>query len=436
MHFDTPFQRIGTVGFWLGSDDLGRDTMSRVFYGTRASLEVGLLSVALAVVVGVPLGLVSGWWRTLDAFVARLTDLLLAFPFLILAVGLAAIRGASLTNAALALGIAQVPTMIRVVRAETLRWRGRRLRRRRPGRWTRAARWILFRHILPNAASAVIVQATVIMPVAIIGEATLSFLGLGIRPPAPSLGIMLSDAQQYIFRAPSAAVIPGVDDRRDLPRLQLLRGRPARRPRPDHLEPLMPTTSGAFAFSSAPPAPLTRPDLRGTFGMVATTHWVASATGQAVLERGGNAFDAAVAAAFVLHLVEPHLNGPGGDLSALVSVAGDAGAAGPRRPGPGAGRGDASSTTAPRASTWCPARGASRPPCPARSTPGCCCCATTGRSSWPTSGRTSWATPSTATPSSSGSRRPSRRCASCSSGTGRPRRTSGSSTARRGRRAR
>ena len=209
VHFDTPFQRIGTVGFWLGSDDLGRDTMSRVIYGTRASLEVGLLSVALAVVLGVPLGLVSGWWRTLDAFVARLTDLLLAFPFLILAVGLAAIRGPSLTNAALALGIAQVPTMIRVVRAETLRWRS--------ADFVASARamdassgWILFRHILPNAASAVIVQATVIMPVAIIGEATLSFLGLGIRPPAPSLGIMLSDAQQYIFRAPSAAVIPGV----------------------------------------------------------------------------------------------------------------------------------------------------------------------------------------------------------------------------------
>ena len=138
VHFDTPFQRIGTVGFWLGSDDLGRDTMSRVIYGTRASLEVGLLSVALAVVLGVPLGLVSGWWRTLDAFVARLTDLLLAFPFLILAVGLAAIRGPSLTNAALALGIAQVPTMIRVVRAETCAGAAP-TSSRRPGPWTRAA---------------------------------------------------------------------------------------------------------------------------------------------------------------------------------------------------------------------------------------------------------------------------------------------------------
>ena len=209
VHFDTPFQRVGTEGFWLGTDDLGRDIMSRTFYGTRASLEVGLLSVALAIVIGVPLGLVSGYWRTLDAFVSRLTDLLLAFPFLIVAVGLAAINGASLTNAAIALGIAQVPTMIRVIRAETLRWKESDFIRSARAFDAGSVR-VLGQHILPNAASAIIVQATVIMPVAIIGEATLSFLGLGITPPDPSLGIMLSDAQQYIFRSPAAAIIPGV----------------------------------------------------------------------------------------------------------------------------------------------------------------------------------------------------------------------------------
>ncbi len=209
VHFATPFQRVGTEGFWLGTDDLGRDVLSRVFYGTRASLQVGLLSVALAIVLGTPLGLVSGYWNWLDSVVSRLTDLMLAFPFLIIAVGLAAINGASLTNAAIALGIAQIPTRIRVVRAETLRWR--------ESDFINAARAldasdvrIMGQHILPNTASAIIVQATVIMPVAIIGEATLSFLGLGIVPPAPSLGIMLSDAQQYIFRSPAAAVIPGV----------------------------------------------------------------------------------------------------------------------------------------------------------------------------------------------------------------------------------
>lgn len=209
VHFETPFQLPRTVGFPLGTDDLGRDILSRILHGARASLQVGLLAVALAVLVGTPLGLAAGWWRPADVVVSRLTDLTLAFPFLIIAVGLAAIQGASLTGAAIALGVAQVPTMIRVVRAETLRLREHE--------FVLAARTmdasgprILLTHVLPNAASSVIVQATVIMPVAVIGEALLSFLGLGIQPPDPSLGIMLSDAQQYIFRAPYAAVFPGV----------------------------------------------------------------------------------------------------------------------------------------------------------------------------------------------------------------------------------
>jgi peptide/nickel transport system permease protein len=209
VHFETPFQLPRTIGFPLGTDDLGRDILSRILYGTRASLQVGALAVALAIVVGTPLGLLAGYWRWLDALVSRLTDLLLAFPFLIVAVGLAAINGASLANAAIALGLAQVPTMIRVVRAETLRLKGHE--------FVLAARTmdasgvrILATHVLPNALSSIIVQATVIMPVAVIGEALLSFLGLGIQPPSPSLGIMLSDAQQYIVRAPYAAFFPGL----------------------------------------------------------------------------------------------------------------------------------------------------------------------------------------------------------------------------------
>lgn len=209
VHFDTPFQRPFTEGFPLGTDDLGRDILSRLLFGIQTSLQVGVLSVLLAVVIGTPLGLLAGYSRGFDGVISRLTDVTLAFPFLIIAVGLAAISGPSLGNAAIALGIAQIPTMIRVVRGETLRIKetdfvlGARTMDASPS-------WIMLRHVLPNATSAIIVQATVIMPVAVIGEALLSFLGLGIQPPTPSLGIMLSDAQQYIFRAPSAAIFPGI----------------------------------------------------------------------------------------------------------------------------------------------------------------------------------------------------------------------------------
>ncbi|GAB2966606.1 ABC transporter permease [Amycolatopsis acidiphila] len=209
VHFSTPFQQPGTIGFALGTDDLGRDILSRVLYGTRASLEVGALSVLLAIVVGVPLGLFSGYWRRLDALVSRLADLMLAFPFLILAVGLAAINGGGLTNAAIALGIAQIPTMVRVVRADTLRLKETDFvlaaHTMHAGPWR-----ILGQHVLPNALPVIIVQATVIMPTAVIGEAILSFLGLGIQPPDPSLGIMLSDAQQYLFRTPWPGIFPGI----------------------------------------------------------------------------------------------------------------------------------------------------------------------------------------------------------------------------------
>lgn len=209
VHFDAPFQLPGTVGFALGTDDLGRDVLSRMMYGIRASLMVGIVAVGLAVVVGTPLGLAAGYWRLLDAPVSRLTDVTLAFPFLILAVGLAAINGPSLAGAAISLGIAQVPTMVRVVRAETMRLKESPFVLAATAMDASGPR-ILAQHILPNCLSAIIVQATVIMPAAVLGEAVLSFLGLGIQPPTPSLGIMLSDAQQYLGRAPTAALFPGL----------------------------------------------------------------------------------------------------------------------------------------------------------------------------------------------------------------------------------
>ncbi len=207
--FAHPLAPPGGPGHLFGTDDLGRDVLSRIMLGMRASLLVALLAVVTALVVGVPLGLAAGYFRAVDAVISRLTDLLLAFPFLILAVGLAAIRGASLANAAVAIGIAQIPGLIRIVRSETLRLKGLD--------FVAAAivdgasdLWVLGRHVLPNATSVVLVQATVALPAAILGEAVLSFLGLGIQPPAPSLGTMLAAAQPFASRAPWAAVLPGI----------------------------------------------------------------------------------------------------------------------------------------------------------------------------------------------------------------------------------
>ncbi|HZO35125.1 MAG TPA: ABC transporter permease [Gaiellaceae bacterium] len=194
----------------LGTDELGRDVFSRIVWGSRASIEAGVLATLLALCVAVPIGVVAGYYRGwVDTVIARLTDVLLAFPFLILAVGLAAILGPSLTNATIALGIGAAPGLIRIARGEALALREEDYVRAAVANGASDAR-ILARHVLPNMLSTLIVQATVAIPAAIIGEAVLSFLGLGVQPPTPSWGVMLSDAQSYLSQAPRLAVYPGI----------------------------------------------------------------------------------------------------------------------------------------------------------------------------------------------------------------------------------
>jgi peptide/nickel transport system permease protein len=194
----------------LGTDDLGRDALTRICYGARTSLEAGLLSTALAMVVGVPIGLLSGFYRrVVDPVIMRLVDVVLAFPALVFAVGMAAILGPSLRNVILALGTSQLPAVVRITRGEVLA--------AQETDYVAAAvvdgvtdLGILARYVLPSAADALIVQATVAIPAAVIGESTLSFLGLGVQPPTPSWGVMLTDAQQFLDQAPWLAIWPGV----------------------------------------------------------------------------------------------------------------------------------------------------------------------------------------------------------------------------------
>jgi peptide/nickel transport system permease protein len=195
---------------WFGTDELGRDILARVIYGARASLLAGLISVTIAMSIGVPLGLLAGYrGGFFDALISRITDAMLACPFLILAIALAAFLGSSLGNAMIAIGVSATPVFIRLTRAQAM---GVKVED-----YVEAARsignppWrIALVHVLPNILPALLVQATLSIAAAIIAEAALSFLGLGQRPPAPSWGSMLNAAQRFLTNAPWMAIWPGL----------------------------------------------------------------------------------------------------------------------------------------------------------------------------------------------------------------------------------
>jgi len=195
---------------WFGTDDLGRDILSRIIYGARASLMAGAIAVGIALGIGVPFGLLSGYrGGFIDALISRITDAMLACPFLILAIALAAFLGPSLSNAMIAIGITTTPIFVRLTRAQTINVKVEdyveAARAMGNPRW----RIALF-HILPNIMPALLVQATLSIAAAIIAEASLSFLGLGQQPPAPSWGNMLNAAQRFLTNAPWMALWPGL----------------------------------------------------------------------------------------------------------------------------------------------------------------------------------------------------------------------------------
>jgi len=208
-HFDA-IRRPPSDVYWLGTDEVGRDVLSRLIWGARASLLAGVIPVTIALTLSIPLGLLSGYaggWA--DGVIMRVNDAMLAIPFLIVAIALAAFLGPSLTNAMIAIGIAALPIFLRlsrgtvlVIKTEDFIEAARALGCSR--------RRIAVCHILPNMLPPLLVQSSITVAAAIIAEASLSFLGLGQQPPAPSWGSMLNAAQRYLSQAPWMALYPGL----------------------------------------------------------------------------------------------------------------------------------------------------------------------------------------------------------------------------------
>ncbi len=193
----------------LGTDNNGRDVLTGVIWGTRISLIAGLTSVAIGVIAGSVLGLMAGYWGgPIDDLLMRLVDAVLSFPALVLALALGAVLGAGLSGVLVALGVVYTPTFARLMRGQVLTIRTRE--------YVHAARllggrdwWILARHVLPNTATPIVVQASLSIGFAILAEASLSFLGLGVQPPDPAWGSMINAGRGYLQQAPWMVFGPG-----------------------------------------------------------------------------------------------------------------------------------------------------------------------------------------------------------------------------------
>lgn len=199
-----------SADFWFGTDDLGRDILSRILHGARISLTVGLSAVLISAVAGSFLGIIAGYYgRWVDTIISRIFDIMLAFPSILLAIAIVSILGPSLQNALIAIAVINIPNFGRLIRSRVLSIKEEEYIHAARAIGMKNSR-ILWKHILPNSMTPVIVQGTLAIATAIIEAAALGFLGLGAEAPQPEWGKMLADARMFLLNAPWAMIFPGL----------------------------------------------------------------------------------------------------------------------------------------------------------------------------------------------------------------------------------